>query len=96
MFSMTTTEPITPPDMSAMSEINVPGVLISLGVGIAVWLVASFVISGITKRVAAGSHLLQEAALPLGGSRAPRAGPRTPGPAGPHHRCAAPGASWAS
>ncbi|MCB5293694.1 mechanosensitive ion channel family protein [Arthrobacter sp. SO3] len=52
MFSMTATEPITPPDISA---INVPGVLISLGVGVAVWLVASFVIVGITKRVAAGS-----------------------------------------
>lgn len=59
MFSMTT-EPITPPDMSAMSEINVAGVLISLGVGITVWLVASFMISVITKRIAAGSTLFKK------------------------------------
>ena len=59
MFSMTT-EPITPPDMSAMSEINVAGVLISLGVGITVWLVASFVISVITKRIAAGSTFFKK------------------------------------
>ena len=57
MYSMTTTEPFTPPDISA---INVPGVLISLGVGVAVWLVASFVIAGITKRVAAGSTMLKK------------------------------------
>ena len=85
MFSMTT-EPITPPDMSAMSEINVAGVLISLGVGIAVWLAASFVISVITKRIAAGTTVHEEAVLPLGGACAPRAGSRTPGPAGQHHR----------
>lgn len=59
MFSMTT-EPITPPDMSAVSEINVAGVLISLGVGITVWLVASFVISVITKRIAAGSTFMKK------------------------------------
>ena len=59
MFSMTT-EPITPPDMSAMSEINVAGVLISLGVGITVWLVASFMISVITKRIAAGSTFFKK------------------------------------
>lgn len=57
MISLTTTEPITPPDISA---INLPGVLISLGVGIAVWLVASFVIAGITKRVAAGSTFFKK------------------------------------
>ena len=57
MYRMTTTDPITPPDMSA---INVPGVLISLGVGVAVWLVASFVIAGITKRVAAGSTMFKK------------------------------------
>ena len=57
MFSMTTVEPITAPDISA---INLPGVLISLGVGVAVWLVASFVISGITKRVAEGSTLFKK------------------------------------
>ncbi|MHA7221584.1 mechanosensitive ion channel family protein [Arthrobacter sp. RHLT1-20] len=57
MYSMTTTGPITPPDISA---INVPGVLISMGVGIAVWLVASFVIAGITKRVAAGTTFFKK------------------------------------
>lgn len=57
MISLTTTEPITPPDISA---INLPGVLISLGVGVAVWLVASFVIAGITKRVAAGSTFFKK------------------------------------
>lgn len=57
MISLTTTAPITPPDISA---INLPGVLISLGAGVAVWLVASFVISGITKRVAAGSTFFKK------------------------------------
>ena len=57
MYSMTTTAPITPPDIST---INVPGVMISLGVGVAVWLLASFVISGITKRVAEGSTLFKK------------------------------------
>jgi small conductance mechanosensitive channel len=57
MYSMTTTEPLTPPDISA---INLPGVLISLGVGVAVWLLASFMIAGITKRVAAGSTLFKK------------------------------------
>ncbi|WP_326966279.1 mechanosensitive ion channel family protein [Arthrobacter sp. CG_A4] len=54
---MTTTAPITPPDMSA---INLPGVLISIGVGVTVWLVASFVIAGITKRVAAGTTFFKK------------------------------------
>ena len=57
MYSMTAIEPITPPDISA---INVTGVIISLGVGLAVWLVASFVIAGITKRVAAGSTMFKK------------------------------------
>ena len=57
MISLTTIEPIATPDISA---INLPGVLISLGVGVAVWLVASFVIAGITKRVAAGSTLFKK------------------------------------
>jgi small conductance mechanosensitive channel len=56
MYSMTTVEPITPQDISA---INLPGVLISVGIGVAVWLVASFIISGITKRVAEGSRLFK-------------------------------------
>jgi moderate conductance mechanosensitive channel len=58
MFSLTTIEPITPQDLAA---VNLPGALISLGVGVAVWLVASFVISGITKRVASGSTLFKNA-----------------------------------
>ena len=57
MISLTTIEPITAPDISA---VNLPGGLISLGIGVAVWLVASFVITGITKRVAAGSTLFKK------------------------------------
>ena len=57
MISLTTIEPITPSDIYA---INLPGVLISLGVGVVIWLVASFVIVGITKRVAAGSTLFRK------------------------------------
>lgn len=57
MYSLTTAEPITPPDISA---VNLPGVLISIGVGVAVWLVASFVIAGITKRVAAGTTFFKK------------------------------------
>ncbi|MCB5282311.1 mechanosensitive ion channel [Arthrobacter sp. AL08] len=57
MISLTSATPITAPDISA---INVPGVLISLGVGVAIWLVASVVIGGITKRVAAGSTFFKK------------------------------------
>lgn len=57
MISLTTIEPITTADIS---KVNLPGVLISLGVGVAIWLVASFVITGITKRVAAGSTLFKK------------------------------------
>ncbi|MCB5272835.1 putative MscS family protein YkuT [Arthrobacter sp. SO5] len=57
MYGLTTTEPITPPDISA---INVPGVLISIGLGVAIWLAASFVIRGITKRVAAGTTFFKK------------------------------------
>ena len=94
MFSMTT-EPITPPDMSAMSEINVAGVLISLGVGITVWLVASFVISVITKRIAAGSTFFKKPYFRWAAPRSARwitnAGSSGPTPS---ERCS--GASWAS
>jgi small conductance mechanosensitive channel len=58
MFSLTTIEPITPETIAA---VNLPGALISLGVGVAVWLVASFVIAGIAKRVASGSTLFKRA-----------------------------------
>ncbi|AXJ09418.1 mechanosensitive ion channel family protein [Arthrobacter sp. PM3] len=57
MYSMTTADPIT---LSEISTVNFPGVLISIGVGVAVWLVASFVISGITKRVAQGSTFFKK------------------------------------
>ncbi|MET4095151.1 small-conductance mechanosensitive channel [Arthrobacter sp. UYCu712] len=57
MYGLTTTTPITPPDIS---DINVPGILISIGVGVAVWLVATFVIAGITKRVAAGTTFFKK------------------------------------
>ncbi len=57
MYGLTTTAPINPPDISA---INLPGVLISIGVGVAVWLVASFLIAGITKRVAAGTTFFKK------------------------------------
>jgi small conductance mechanosensitive channel len=57
MYGLSTTTPITPPDISA---INLPGILISIGVGVAVWLVASFVIAGITKRVAAGTTFFKK------------------------------------
>lgn len=57
MYRTSSTETITPPDISA---INVPGLLISIGVGVAVWLVASFVIAGITKRVAAGTTFFKK------------------------------------
>jgi small conductance mechanosensitive channel len=57
MYSTLTVEPITPQEISA---INLPGVLISIGIGVAVWLVASFIISGITKRVAEGSTFFKK------------------------------------
>jgi small-conductance mechanosensitive channel len=57
MYRLTAAESITPPDISA---INLPGVMISIGVGVAVWLVASFVIAGITKRVAAGTTFFKK------------------------------------
>ncbi|HET6270868.1 MAG TPA: mechanosensitive ion channel domain-containing protein [Arthrobacter sp.] len=52
MYIPSSTAPITAEDISA---INVTGLLISIGVGVGVWLLASFVISGITKSVAAGT-----------------------------------------
>jgi small-conductance mechanosensitive channel len=57
MYGMTTTEPITPPDISA---INIPGVLISIGLGVMIWLAASFLIRGITRRVAAGTTFFKK------------------------------------
>ncbi|WP_045731627.1 mechanosensitive ion channel family protein [Pseudarthrobacter chlorophenolicus] len=40
--------------------ISITGIVISLGVGVAVWLVATFVISRITSRVAAGSNFFKK------------------------------------
>jgi moderate conductance mechanosensitive channel len=57
MYGLSTTALLTPPDMSA---INLPGVFISIGVGVVVWLVATFVIAGITKSVAAGTSLFKK------------------------------------
>jgi small conductance mechanosensitive channel len=57
MYSPFSITPITPPDISV---INVPGVLISIGVGVGIWLVASFVIAGITKRVATGTQFFKK------------------------------------
>ena len=57
MYSLITADSITPPDISA---INLPGVMISIGVGVATWLAASFVIVGITKRVAAGTTFFKK------------------------------------
>ena len=57
MYRLPTAETITPPDISA---VNLPGVVISIGVGVATWLVASFVIVGITKRVAAGTTFFKK------------------------------------
>jgi moderate conductance mechanosensitive channel len=39
--------------------ISITGIVISLGVGVAIWLVATFVISRITTRVAAGSNFFK-------------------------------------
>ncbi|MDQ0849852.1 small-conductance mechanosensitive channel [Arthrobacter sp. B3I9] len=57
MYGFSTTTPITPPDISA---INLPGVMISIGVGVSVFLVATFLIAGITKRVAAGTTFFKK------------------------------------
>ena len=57
MYSPFLVTPITPPDIPA---INVPGLLISIGVGVGIWLAASFVIAGITKRVATGTQFFKK------------------------------------
>lgn len=56
MLSMLTIAPLA----SEPSGVNLPGVAISLGFGIAFWLVASFLISRIVKRVASGSSLFKK------------------------------------
>ena len=71
MYSMFT----TPSASLEPTGFDVAGIAISLGAGILLWLVATFVISRITKRVASGTTSVQEAALPVGRSRPARPGP---------------------
>ena len=58
MFSMLS---ILPSAASEPDGISITGIVISLGVGIAIWLVATFVISRISKRVASGSNFFKKA-----------------------------------
>src|SRR6476620_10555374 len=51
---------IIPPAPTQPSGVSLPGIVISLGVGVAVWLVATFIISRITKRVASGSNFFKK------------------------------------
>ncbi|MGX9900634.1 mechanosensitive ion channel family protein [Arthrobacter sp. SA17] len=57
MYSMLS---IAPPLTSATDGISVPGIVISLGVGVAIWLAATFVISRISRRVASGSTFFKK------------------------------------
>ena len=57
MFS---TLSITPTLPSQPDGISVAGIVISLGIGVAVWLVATFVISRISRRVAAGTNFFKK------------------------------------
>ncbi|WP_426996045.1 mechanosensitive ion channel family protein [Pseudarthrobacter sp. N5] len=56
MYSLISATPGTP----EIPSINVAGILISIGVGIAIWLAASFIIVRITKRVAAGTSFFKK------------------------------------
>jgi small conductance mechanosensitive channel len=51
---------IVPPLPSSAQGISVPGVVISLGIGVGIWLAATFVISRISRRVAAGSTFFKK------------------------------------
>ena len=51
---------IIPPVSSQPGGVSVPGIVISIGVGGGVWLVATFIISRITKRVASGSNFFKK------------------------------------
>jgi small-conductance mechanosensitive channel len=51
---------ILPPAASDPDGINITGIVISLGVGVAIWLAATFVISRITRQVASGSSLFKK------------------------------------
>ncbi|MDQ0076134.1 mechanosensitive ion channel family protein [Arthrobacter oryzae] len=57
MYSMLS---ITPPVVPDVSGINAAGIVISIGVGVGVWLAATFVIAGITKSVAAGTSFFKK------------------------------------
>ena len=57
MYSMLS---ITPPAVPDVSGINAAGIVISIGVGVGVWLAATFVIAGITKSVAAGTSFFKK------------------------------------
>ncbi|WP_458111144.1 mechanosensitive ion channel family protein [Arthrobacter sp. R1-13] len=57
---MYSTLSIAPPLTSATDGISVPGIVISLGVGVAIWLAATFVISRISRRVASGSSFFKK------------------------------------
>lgn len=57
---MLTSLSIFPSTPGVPDGVSITGVMVSLGVGIAVWLVATFVISRITRRVAAGSSLFRK------------------------------------
>ena len=50
---------IIPSATTEPDGISITGIVISLGVGVAIWLVATFVISRITSRVAAGSNFFK-------------------------------------
>lgn len=57
---MVSTLSILPSAASEPDGISVTGIVISLGVGVAIWLVATFAISRITRRVAAGSNFFKK------------------------------------
>ncbi|MEE2568626.1 mechanosensitive ion channel domain-containing protein [Pseudarthrobacter sp. J64] len=56
MLSMLSITPLS----SDPSGVSLAGVVISLGIGVAIWLAATFVISRITKRVASGSNFFRK------------------------------------
>lgn len=58
---MVSTLSILPSAASQPDGISVTGIVISLGVGVAIWLAATFVISRITRRVASGSNFFKKA-----------------------------------
>lgn len=57
---MVSTLSLLPPAASDPDGINITGIVISLGVGVTVWLAATFVISRITRQVASGSSLFKK------------------------------------